>query len=196
MKHLKSLRPLGAVLFGLLAGCQPGQSDTQTEKIYFDITGFLNTQVEELSSTSPQLNKSTQLGEDSDQFSSTPMKADWDQEFRFFFELDINQPILLDQYTTSEETEMAGEVTRYSLKEESGNGVQWLEVVEKEGTVSQISAFTIDKNALYATQRQLSMNFDAVGGKPQMTDYSVRGFQKMVLKDTVNYSIQGTVLYP
>ncbi|HAA15800.1 MAG TPA: hypothetical protein DCE41_30455 [Cytophagales bacterium] len=196
MNHLKSLRPLGAVLFGLLLGCQPESTTEEVEKPYFDLSGFLDLQVEQLSSIDLQLNKSTLLGEDTDQFSSVLQKEEWDQEFRFFYEVDINQSILLDQYAPSLQKNGGAMITRYSPKETMENGVQWLEIIQTGGVVTQVSAFTFDKNALYTTQRMLEMNFEDKGGKAHLTDYEVKGFQKMVLKDTVNYSIQGTVLYP
>ena len=179
-----------------MVACQPSSSSTEPiHKPYFDVAGLIAQQVGSLSQTKPRLNKATELDETTDQFVETPDAESWEQELKFFAELDLNQSILLDAYHTESSQQGDTTVLRYTPKQTRRSGVQWLEVYTVNDLPQRVAAATRDKNALYRTGRELRLQLEPAGDTVRITDYQITGFQKMILKDSVSYRIEGVVLY-
>ena len=189
--------PFGAILFVLvLAGCQPQQQVVVTDKPYFDLVGLLDEQLAMFGQEHPQLNKSTQLDGESEQYSTTLDSSGWEEEMAFFMAADLNKPILLDAYEESVEETGDAAVTVYTPKQKKHNGVQRMEIHFADGALEKVVIETLDKNALFTTDRHLELNFEWKGETMRLTDYVVSGTQKMIMKDSLPYRIQGTLLYP
>jgi hypothetical protein len=60
--------------------------------------------------------------------------------------------------------------------------------------LKRIEAEYQEQNALYYTKRRLSIQFDG-SGKNLIHHYSIEGAQKMILSDSVRFSIHGSIFY-
>ncbi|MCU0418635.1 MAG: hypothetical protein MUC38_03170 [Cyclobacteriaceae bacterium] len=58
-----------------------------------------------------------------------------------------------------------------------------------------IRAVFEERNLFYSTQRHLRLSFAEHGGQPVITEYAVAGYQKMVLADSVQFSITGKIVW-
>jgi len=56
-----------------------------------------------------------------------------------------------------------------------------------------LKPFYRQENLLYTTKRRLVMEFDEVNGKAVLTGYSMDGVQKMMLSDSVRFSVHAQV---
>ena len=59
--------------------------------------------------------------------------------------------------------------------------------------LKRIEATIAENNRLYSNSRDLTMEFEEEDGKPVLNRYSMSGFQKMMFRDTVRFSILGQI---
>jgi hypothetical protein len=64
------------------------------------------------------------------------------------------------------------------------------------GQLKKIEARYQNINSLYSTTRQLVMDFDQRNGKAVLTGYSVNGIQRMILSDSLTFSVKCDVTLP
>jgi hypothetical protein len=62
--------------------------------------------------------------------------------------------------------------------------------------LKKIEARYENVNSLYSTNRQLVMEFDQRDGKVVLTGYSLNGVQRMILSDSLNFSVRCDVTLP
>ncbi len=114
----------------------------------------------------------------------------WQKELAMYIGLDINKAALVGAYESSEEVTPAGKSVSYQLKQANDAGVQWIQLNQnKDGLVTGLEALFREENALYQNQRKLSATFNIENGKSVLQTYRIEGYQKILLKDTVNYTI-------
>ncbi len=59
--------------------------------------------------------------------------------------------------------------------------------------LKKIEATIHEDNLLYANGLVLVMEFEDETGRPLLSHYSMNGFQKMILRDSVHYSLEGQI---
>lgn len=65
--------------------------------------------------------------------------------------------------------------------------------LESPNHIRKIEAITNERNSLYTSARNLSLNFSEVNNKTLLTSYSVEGGQHMILGDSVQFDIHSTI---
>jgi hypothetical protein len=62
--------------------------------------------------------------------------------------------------------------------------------------IRRIEAEVREKNSLFKSSRQFTLEFQEINGTIVLTSYSITGGQKMYLGDTVRYSVKGDITLP
>ncbi len=57
----------------------------------------------------------------------------------------------------------------------------------------RIEGVVHEENSLYTAHRNLLLEFEDVQGKPLLTHYEIRGYQKLALRDSVPFRIHGVI---
>lgn len=169
----------------LITSCSELKPDKIGVVTYFDVDSLTNHQVEILSSKNFTLNKTVMIDGKSESKSITPDSADWERELRFLRQLNINKPRLIGAYDSL----VKSSSVRYIPKFDSEIPIRYLEVKKENGIVTTLSGKLVEKNDIYETSLEATLQFD----ESSLSTYSVNGYQKIVLKDSVFYNIRGKI---
>ena len=184
---------VSTIIVFFLAGCSSSRENNIDK--YFDVTGFINQQVAMLLEKEVQLHKTVQFGDQSETLTITGLdSAQWHKEFRIFKEHDINKPVLLDAYNEDlGMTEQGNRFTSYSLIDSTGSGVLKMEIIYNSADqVSGWSSSFQEENLLYCNFRELTLTTSNEG---ILEAYQVRGYHKLMFKDTVHYQLEVDISY-
>jgi hypothetical protein len=181
------------VIICIVAACN--QAPVSTEK-FFDFEGLITDQVIQLNQSRGVLEKSVTMGLTATDSSYVPSLKGWESELEIFRDLEIiNRPTYRDAYKVDDP--LADATSNLKIRQYVSDNAP-LHFVRfyyqsEFGNLKKIEAAFTEKNILYSTSRSLLMEFDDHGGEPQLIHYSMDGFQKMVLSDTVRFSVQGHI---
>ncbi len=189
------LKQLLVIALVASAGCsQVVQDKIQNTDQYFDLKGLLEEQIVLLDSLRPSVEKTTHIDDEQEMQSLQLDSAGWARELEIFFEADINDPILKDAYQLKEE--VLGDslrLTSYEAIALESAEIKFLKVfyLPEADLPRYITAAFSEKNALYNSNRLLRLEFEELEDKNVLMRYSIEGAQKMLLKDTILYRVQG-----
>ena len=133
----------------------------------------------------------------------SPDTIQWKYELDAFQQLDaINKPLFKGNYQQQDQDDEHSNllVHSYLFKPESKmkSPVAEVKFFYQNGRkkLKRIESVFAEENLLFSTSRKLTLEFGEVRGIPIISGYRVNGFQKMILSDTVKFSIRGKVLLP
>ncbi len=181
----------------LLYSCN--HENLKYDKPYFDFDSLVHTQVQKLGEAKGTVIKKTFLNGKKDSTAFMPDTTQWKHELDSFQQLDvINKPMYKGNYlrTDLEDAHSNLLVRSYSAKIKSL--VPEVKFFYQEGfkKLKRIEAVFIQKNVLYSTSRKMTLEFDEQHGATMISAYRVQGFQKMILSDSVKFTIEGRLTYP
>ena len=176
--------------FVIVTACVPTSANKDAEKKYFDVAGLIHQQISELNKRKPKVEKNTSLSGEQGKISTDTL--DWNKELALFKEADINSPALRDSYEIIEDK--ASKTVTYTSKEEK---LKVKEIKLQYNENSQITALNINQlkiifaenNQLYEIQRVMEMTLK----NSLLNSYSIKGFQKVAMKDSLVYEINAKV---
>ncbi|ELR69778.1 hypothetical protein C900_04625 [Fulvivirga imtechensis AK7] len=120
----------------------------------------------------------------------------WDQEFQIFEKININKPVLRGVYDVKEYDDIRSnlKVKEYHTSEKDAE-VLFLKIyyLNKPANLRKIEAKYVENNPIYRSQRHLEFLFDDHTGAPLLHQYTVRGSQKMIFKDSVLFTVTGKI---
>lgn len=185
----------------LLLGCRPSHLK-EYDKPYFDFDSLVAAQIKIVSSQKDSIYKISELDtkKDSSRFAldSTRLAHEWD----VFLQLDaMNKPMYKGHYEITESTDTKSNlrVRSYVAKPQSYNKIKFsipfvrFYFHEDFKKLKRIESQYVEQNALYFTTRNLLLTFDDQSGELYIKNYLIKGSQKMILNDTVKFSIKGSI---
>ena len=184
-------------LLWLIALTACNNNNLQYDKAYLDVDSLLNEQFDLLNHERPQLQKVAAMAGNTDTVTLKPDSIGWMKELEIFRQLDaINKPTFKDAYLVEEmkDTRSNLRVRQLTSQKRSLIPVIRFYYLDQLQHLRKIEASFEEDNALYASHRQLELNFDVIDQQPTLTSYKVTGAQKMVLADTVRFSMAASVI--
>ncbi|OJJ21145.1 hypothetical protein BKI52_11290 [marine bacterium AO1-C] len=173
-----------------LAACENPNQTNNASKTYFDLRGFMQTQITYLKKNNPKVKK-TILNEGKPMTKDVTIK-DWEKELRMFVNADINKAALIGTYTTKKN----GNSVTYTSKE-SKNTVQSMTVAldDSKKQAKSIVIVAGNENLLFSSGTQLKLYCKkAVNDQYSIAGYEIKGFQKIIMREKRPYEIKVTVL--
>jgi hypothetical protein len=178
----------------LAMGCQ--QQEIKSKR-YFDMDSLVSAQVVYLSKSKASLKKEATISDKSSSSVNTLDSTDWSHELDVFRQLDlINRPIYSDVYVISD----GGKDSKSNLlvrayEAPANSTVPYLRLFYQTtpARLKRLEALYQETNSLYNSTRKLEMYFDDATGKPCLTGFFVDGHQKMILSDSVYYTIRAEI---
>lgn len=157
---------------------------------YYDVTGFLEQQLQWLDSLRPGVEKMTEADGVQEVGKISLDSLGWAKELEIFYRADINDPVLKGAYEKRETQESGKNTVVYKAKEAKSK-VQWLKISYYNQSVTNIAALIQEDNALYKAKSYMELDFDATHNPPLLERYAIDESQKILFKDTAFYRIEG-----
>lgn len=162
---------------------------------YYDINGLIDRQENLLATISPNLLKNASINGQEDITELVAQDSLWQKELQIFRTADINEPMLIDRYSELEEQKGDISTASYISKSRKQTDVDTLRITfDDRGHVQQVFAFMESENTLFKTRKELLIHFSDYDDYQLIDEYSIRGWQKMISKDSVHFSIEGKIL--
>lgn len=158
---------------------------------YFDVRGLLDAQVTALSARRPAVEKQVSLRGGAPETVRVPA-VKWADELQIFYQADINKAALRGAYAVDSASLPGGAVRRtYRLLPGHDNApVLHLAVTSAANQPQLLTATLRQDNTLSFGQKDLQLTLQ----NGQVSQYGVRGVQKLVLFDTLRYATAARVL--
>jgi hypothetical protein len=157
---------------------------------YFDVRGLLDAQVRALTARHPGVEKQVSLRGGAAETVQVP-SVKWADELQIFYQADINKAALHGAYAVDSASLPGGAMRRtYRLQPGHNNApVLRLEVTSTANQPQLLTATLKQDNALSFGQKSVQLTLQ----NGQLSQYSVRGVQKLVLFDTLRYQTTARV---
>lgn len=178
----------------LAVGCQKQEVKS---KRYFDLDSLVSAQVVYLSKSKASLKKEATISKKSSSSVNALDSTAWSHELDVFRQLDlINRPIYSDVYYIKDGAkDSKSNLLIRSYEAPANSTVPYLRLFYQTtpSRLKKLEALYRETNSLYNSQRKLEMYFDDATGKPYLTGFFIEGHQKMILSDSVHYTIQAEI---
>src|SRR6478736_4311680 len=168
------------------------------DKPYFDFDSLVSNQVHQIASSKAKVIKKTFLNGKRDSAILLPDTTHWKHELDAFQQLDvINKPLFKGNYQTTNQEDDHSNLFVRSFTTKMKSPVPEVKFFYQDGfkKLKKIESVFNESNVLYSTSRKLTLEFEEQQGMAVITKYKVQGFQKMILSDSVAFSIEGKLLY-
>jgi hypothetical protein len=178
--------------------CEEKRSDTN---FYYPVDSLLKTQVKYLAESKAQLSKKAAIDGKEESLSFTPKDTTaWIHELDIFAELnDINKPTNVGKYRTKRGIkDITSNLLIYTIESTEKLPVSYVKIyyLNTLSDVRKIEALYYQESSLLKTSRELSMEFQNINNKIVLTSYSIQGDQKMLIGDSVTFSVHGMITLP
>lgn len=178
----------------LLAGCS--ETKDASQPALFKFNELIDTQIDLLSQKKYTLEKSAAV--DTSHFFNTfvPTPDNWRSELDIFRQLEmVNRPIYRNGYQSSgplKDTRSNLKIHQYSS---NSSPVILFRVYYQDqiSKLKKIEATLAESNFLYSSRKALTLEFEEVDGMQLLTTYSIDGFQKVALRDTVTFRMRAQI---
>ena len=184
------------MILGVVIAWSCKQSEVVYDKPYFDFDSLINRQQQELLAAKATLTKMVSLDSTNEEVTFEVDSLVLAKELDVFRQLDIiNKPGFKGKYKISDgEKDSRSNLTirRYEALEKTAPVQFVLFYYQNEfNRLHKIESVYREDNALYGTGRDLLLEFDDTSGKSLLARYRLTGVQKLILSDTIAFSVDG-----
>jgi hypothetical protein len=172
----------------------------QERSSFFSVDSLVSEQVKRLTKANAKLYKEAALDGKIDTATYLPADTlEWNNELDIFRQLEvINKPVNRQRYQINDGlTDPSSNLTVKEIYTTENLPVAYMRIFYQESIHKprKIEAlFNGDENMLYTSSRLISLHFRQVNNETLLTSYSIQGGQKMMMDDTVTFSIKGRII--
>ncbi|MCF0057511.1 hypothetical protein [Dyadobacter sp. CY356] len=173
-----------------LTSCDSAQERESKVMTYYDLKGFIESQVSSLNKEKPEVTKTMRVSGKNETLTSRNM--DWKKELELFIQADINKPAYSKSYAITKPDSLT---VLYKLKTEESLPVRYLKIeMDKiSGTPVVIQALLRSENKLYQSEKNIEMHGSFQGGKWHLENYIIKGYQKLATMEKKEFDVSAKV---
>jgi len=180
-------------IFLSLLSCNTGQEKFSL----YPVDSVLTAQVKYLTAKNARLQKGGTIALEQDDSVYTPTESMWEKELEIFQQLQmINKKGNRENYIVRDGIlDKTSNLTIKSFTAREDMPVQYLKIFYQTSPDQprKIEGLYAEKNALMKTERLITLEFEQIENTNVLTSYSIRGGQKIILGDTVEFTIAGKI---
>ncbi len=179
----------------LLVSCRMEDNSSKgNSHAMYNITGLLEDQIQKLSQISANLMKTVSIDGIEESVEIPGIEVDWEETLKIFNGIDISSPGLVGVYNIQEYDSGLTHIYRYLKKPDEQGKVEFLRIEEyPEGDIS-ISAGEVLDNPIYKSRSFTNINLINTGRFGLLIHrFQLEGYQKIISRDTMHYSIVGII---
>lgn len=177
-----------------LLACEDTAEESRKFSQYFDADSLINSQLTMMGDWKVQVHKLAKLEGQLDTADYIADSAQLAVELNVFRKANINKPAFDDRYKKSVEEKGQERVVTYSPVEEGDElDVKYLMLTYKDNRLEQLEAEVSEDRWLYDSKRTLKLQFYLNDITPYISSYYLEGTQKMIMRDRVNFFVQGDI---
>jgi hypothetical protein len=185
MKKKILLFPFCLFLLCLFACSDLQMKPQAATNLYFDLPSFVKQQIEILKKQPCKVQKSLTSGNQTQEISAA--MVDWQKELALFLEADINKPALRDAYFVNQDKSKI----EYLAMDKKAK-IRRILVKGSAENPTEIQVSMLDANLLYQTEKEFFMQFE----NNKLSNYEIKGFQKVLFKEQLDYKMQAKLVCP
>jgi hypothetical protein len=175
----------------ILSACN--RANQKYDKAYFDFDSLINVQVAALLKAQATISKKSMINGKEDDSSFVLDSLKLANELDAFRQLDvINKPLYRNIYQIEDgQKDYKSNLLIRSYTAKSPSPVHFVKFYYRSSPreLKKIESVFHEENSLYDTRRNLLLEFDDSTGSLLLSGYQLSGTQKMILNDTVNFSV-------
>jgi len=178
----------------LYVSCSRNQAPPVTG--FYNIDSLITAQVKLLYDGGHELSKKAAIGDQSTSVVIKPDSASWASELAVFRQLEVaGRPNNRDRYRISDVSDPNSNLRIRSF-EAKDTPVPVIRFFYLDGPtdVRRIESRYSESNALYKSTRELIMVFEHNGNLSTLHHYTIDGYQKLLMSDSVHFSVEGDIL--
>lgn len=182
---------VGLLSLLFLNSCTDAGQQTQPN-VYYDVSGFINQQIIDLSSQKPLVNKEVLINQERNRQATRDLN--WKRELELFAQADINKPALRSSYTITRPDSMT---YQYTLKKSEERLTVRSLMVQLDSVTRQprrIEAVLQTNNPLYSSERHLVLESGQASNRQwRVQHYKLSGFQQLSYFDKNEFMVEGNI---
>lgn len=182
------------ILFVVLFSCENTAREQREFSAYFDADSLVNAQISYLKDKNLTIQKAALLNNVTDTSSYTVDSLLLAYELEIFRKANINKPAFdgLYQKTVDQNNNLI--IHKYSpVKDDTELEIKSLILSYENDKLVNLEAFIEEDHWLYKSTRAINLNLGSVDGVQLIDDYSILGYQKMIFRDQVDFSVKGEI---
>jgi hypothetical protein len=171
---------------------QRPEKRSETGKTLFSLDSLIASQEVFLKKMDVTVIRDAGVNDSHDNVSFRPDTSFWDKELGIFSAADIGKPSLYSRYRIEKSDSSGLLFTNYLTVDPEIDGTSFLSVArDSAGHTVRIEINQQEKNYIFRRKRNMILNFrnDPASGYNILSGYKVTGYQKMLLKKSVNYNL-------
>jgi hypothetical protein len=179
----------GFLAIVMLTSCS--QTTRINDRAFYNIDSLVSRQITVVSNR--ELTKTAEINGKKDETTFVPDSLQWNNELDIFRQIDqVNKASFRDAYVVSDTKDINSNLTVREIKSTQDIPVTLLKLYYLGTPVDlrRIEATLQEQNTLYVNKRIMILEFD---DRQTLDRYSITGHQKMLMDDSVTFSIDGTI---
>lgn len=189
--------PLLCLVLLMLSCNQQEKANGAEGSTYFSVASLLNEQVGLLLSLDAALEKQVTSDGETETIELSPKdSAEWKSQLQLFFDADISRPGYTGAYFVEELPAISSlSKTIYTAKKKQ-NFVRVMECTYQEGSLKEVRLELSKKNEVFNLNQELFLYFNLDTGESRLSSFSIKGDEKMKLKQGLSFDVNGTIVLP
>lgn len=191
---LSGLIAVFAMVFAV--GCAPKPKEGKMlAGEYYALDQVIETEIKGLTSAKAGLYKQVELDKKKEEMLLLPSQLKWENELALFKGINLNKPAW-QGFITTETTQVAGgEMVVYTANKKDIPFRKVTMLFNNNHTLDSLAVSVETENEITHTVRTLTAAWNSTNEVKHLKSYTIKGFQKVLLNDTLFYNVKGDVRF-